>query len=308
MQILPNQSILETYSRPKTTHFSLAFEVRGLKKGNGQLFFSFSSFFFFWLEALGRLENVRFSSLCTHQHWRKTSERRIDCPQGKAFRGIFTHTQRAIAWNKSQNGGGRDEERGVQWAKLRVQRHEFKSRFIFFSFCSCVNLSFLIFSNEEGALGRNGPRFKMQGRTRIKQPSGGAVSEAQWLEPGALKSRSQVQSPSGSVSFSLFHSHRLKAWAPYSGRMSNKICALGHCTKQPSQSLANLSSTVGTHWEASCHWGPQSRSTSARRVLGECGEQVPEAARLRRREPPPCNLLCDSGYVISSFWASIVDR
>lgn len=74
-----------------------------------------------------------------------------------------------------------------------------------------MNLSFLIFSEEEGALGRRGTRFKMQGRSLIKQPSGGAVSAAQRLEPGALKSRSQVQSRSGSVSFSLFHSHRLKA-------------------------------------------------------------------------------------------------
>lgn len=104
---------------------------------------------------------------------------------------------------------------------------------------------FLIFSNGEGALGRSSTRFKMQGKSPIKQPSGGALSVAVMLEPGALKPRSQVQSPSGSVSFSLFHSHRLKAWAPYSGQMSNKMCALGHCTKQPSQSLANPSFSVG---------------------------------------------------------------
>lgn len=74
-----------------------------------------------------------------------------------------------------------------------------------------MNLSFLIFGKEEGVLGRSSARLKMQGRSLIKRLSGGAVSAAQRLEPGALKSRSQVQSPSGSVSFPLFHSLGLKA-------------------------------------------------------------------------------------------------
>lgn len=96
----------------------------------------------------------------------------------------------------------------------------------------------------------------MQGGPRWNSPLTGGAGSAQWLEPGALKSGSQVQSPSGSVGFSLFHSHRLKAWAPHSGRMSNKMCALGHCTKQPSRSLANPSSTVGGPLgEASCQGG-----------------------------------------------------
>lgn len=78
------------------------------------------------------------------------------------------------------------------------QRHEFKSQFIFFSLARTPCLQVL-------------PRGQEQegGESRKLQAMQGWPSE--FSDSRAPKSRSQVQSPSGSVSFSLFHSHRLKA-------------------------------------------------------------------------------------------------
>lgn len=97
---------------------------------------------------------------------------------GGGVRDSPAQTLGATAWNKSQNGGGRDEAGGVRRAKLRVPGHEFKSRFIFFSLCSCMNLSFLIFSKEEGLGGgaqdlkcRAGPREQHSRRCCVCGPA-----------------------------------------------------------------------------------------------------------------------------------------
>lgn len=64
--------ILDLFRAQDNTLFISIWSARA-EKGEWTTFFSFFFFFFFsplWLEALGRLENVRFSSLRTHQHWR----------------------------------------------------------------------------------------------------------------------------------------------------------------------------------------------------------------------------------------------
>lgn len=99
-----------------------------------------------------------------------------------------------------------------------------------------MNLSFLISRHEEGALGgEKAPDLRCSAGCSENSPLEGLCLAAQWLECGALKSRSQVQSPSGSVGFSLSHSRRLKAWAPYSGWMSNKMCVLVSAHNSPTK-------------------------------------------------------------------------
>lgn len=125
------------------------------EKGEWTTFFSFSSASKLWGDLKCRVfypfPHISIgATLQRETHW---------LPSGESIQGDFYTYTEATAWNKSQNGGGRDDARGVQRAKLCVQWHEFKSWFIFFSLCSSLHLRFLIFSKEEGVLGRSHTRF-----------------------------------------------------------------------------------------------------------------------------------------------------
>lgn len=156
MQILPNQRFLDLFTAQDNTLCISIWSARA-EKGEWTTFF-----FFFWLEALGRLEMYCFSSLRAHQHWRYTSERdALTALRGKHCGGRGgLHIHRGPPPEINHRMEVAEMTRGeLSGLSCAFRGMNFKSWFIFFSLCSSLHLRFLIFSKEEGVLRRSHSRF-----------------------------------------------------------------------------------------------------------------------------------------------------